>query len=1267
MKKPFNQFSLRIGLANDTTIRSWSFGEVTKAETINYKSEKPVPSGLFCEKIFGPVKDNECACGKYRRIKYKGKVCNSCGVLVTESIVRRRRLGHIELHDPIVHVWFYRTIPSPVSIVLAIDQSNLEQLIQYKAYAVVENDQDPDIKIGEIIDFQYSVATQETKQMIRTKELLRKLIVKTRDRFASGTPERMEADTFLFELESGENATFFLEEFIHFINESSFFKLETGGSAIEQLLKSIDLTGEIERLKKRLSKTKIQHEQSNSDQRRLKLLNNFYRTGQKLEWMTTRTIPVLPPELRPIVHLEGGRFATSGINKLYNELIIRKNRLQKHQEKFSPLFMVNQLRALVQEAADVLFDKDLANRGKRMIDPNDGNTRSIAENLKGKTGRFRSNLLGKRIDYSAGSVIVGGPQLKLNECGLPRDIAVVLFRAMIIGKLLKRELAVNKKAAEKIVDEQEPIIWDILEELVKGYPLLLNRAPTLHRLGIQGFFPRLTRGKAIQLHPLVTTAFNADFDGDRMSVYLPLTEVAKQEVKEIIMSNHNLLNPRNGQLIVIPSQDMILGIYYLTSEEFDKPLAGSYYVTPEFAEMTYHSGKIDLHTPIFLLASSLNKPNLIKQSGFFQTTVGKVIFNKIFGNDFPYIANANWKEPIKFYPLDSNLNSVIKEIKVAPAISKSVLSDIVHKLFEEKGESATVEVLDKLKDLGFKYSTRSGTSISFFDLNSYKTKKESLFAETEIRLLKLKEIYNLGGITKTEARIQRIQEWTSVKEKVEKELEKQFIQGDLHHSIYSMVDSGARGSLSNLTQLVGMRGLMVNTRGHIIETPIKSSLTDGLDYLEFFISTYGARKGMVDTALKTADSGYLTRRLIDVAHDFYITSDDCRTKKGFIIRAIVYKKLNSEMISLGTRVYSRITAAAIVDANGQEILAKGKIIGKKEAAAIDLARVPEVKIRSILTCAEPRGSCQKCFGLDLAKNKLINRGQAIGILAAQSIGEPATQLTMRTFHTGGVSDASDITQGLPRVIQLFDVISPKKNIALLSQVKGEVTKVIEVDNQKFNIHVETENGEKIIPTPAKSVMNVAVGDQVVFGTFLTEGVANLKELLDITRDQNIVADYIIEEVQKVYYLQGIELADKYIEIIVRKILSINFIIDPGDSNYTIGEEETKYRIDQINAKLIANKQKPIKHRSLIKGTKARASKTFSFLSAASFQGTTQVLIRAVLENRTDELYGLKENVIVGNMIPVGTGSIFPENWITNEQGEKINPHEKSPWKKHLST
>lgn len=1246
MKKRFSNFILKIGLASDSVIRGWSSGEVTKAETINYKTGKPIPSGLFCEKIFGPTKNNECSCGRYKRFRNRGKLCERCEVLVTDAIVRRERMGHIELEEPVAHIWYYRSIPSKLALLLDLSAKTLEEIIYFDSYAVVNNGGLAELRLGTIIPLKnHSNSFAENTEGYKViKSVLEYLITQNEE----SSDIHDDINEYLLALES-QDGSFFIEEFITFVNENSDIELETGALAIEKLLKAISISDEIAILKKKLSKGKNGSSDNSHLLKRLEILNNFANTGQKPEWMVTRTIPVLPPDLRPIVSLDGGRFATSGINGLYSELLIRRGRLQKSKEKGAPSFMLNDLRRLIQEAADTLFDNSLVSETRRKK-ASAQVVKSIATNLKGKSGRFRQNLLGKRVDYSAGSVIAGGPQLKLDECGLPRDIAIVLFRAFIISHLIEREIAINKKLAEKMIDERQPIVWDLLEEIIQDYPIILNRAPTLHRLGIQAFYPKLIRGQAIMLHPLVTTAFNADFDGDRMPVHLPLTGAAKQEAKDLLLSTNNILNPRNGNLIVMPTQDIILGLYYLTFEVKKAKGEGILFASFDSAMLAYWNQQITLHTLIFCPVEVLGKDNFEakNQQQLVITTVGKMIFNRAFGAQFPYICSLDWKKPVATFAVNANLKEALTNYQVQMPVNKQALAEIINHFLQEFGFGHTTKLLDELKNLGFKYSTHSGSTISLFDLWSHHVEKEKLFAQTEEDVDKIRYFLQIGALTTAEKQNQKIKKWTTVKEKVEAKLKTFLDDLQLDEPIRLMVNSGARGSLSNFTQLVGMRGLMINTKGQVIDTPIKSSLTEGLSILEYYISTYGARKGMVDTALKTANSGYLTRRLVDATQDFYTVIDDCQTKNFLTVKTI-FGKMNSVVVPLEKRLYGRFSAQNVFDNDGELLIATNQLINKKIAKKIVDAQIQEVKIRSILTCDVPRGVCCFCYGLDLAKNKLIEKGEAVGVLASQSIGEPATQLTMRTFHTGGVSDASDITQGLPRIIELFDVIAPKQKEALLAPFHAKVTKIERKDDWSYQVELTEIGWEKNKQTSkvAQGInLLVKLGAVVSQGTAITEGPVNLHKLLTVTKDIKKVADYVISQVQNIYFLQGIDIADKYIEIVIAKMLSRSKIVNPGASQLVVGQELETHVLMQKNKELASHQKAQIQFVPIICGVKTVATKTNSFLSAASFQETTKVLIQAAIENRVDPLYGLKENVIVGNVIPVGTGYRNPDEQST---------------------
>ncbi len=1246
MRRPYNKFSLQIGLANDEVIRSWSSGEVVKPETINYKTGKPVFGGFFCQKIFGPVKDYECFCGHYKRIKNKGKICERCHVEVTESIVRRQRFGHIELDEPIVHIWYFKSIPSRLSIILEKDLATLESIIYFRAYVVVENNNQAEIPIGAVIDIKnHKISPNFEKHP--TFALLRnifKYIIRQNEPQSFATRE---ARTYLENLNRGEESLFFFEESLDFINKNSDIQLETGGLAIEKLLLQINLAQTIAELKT-ITENSALHNSAAIEKatKRLQLLNSFYQSGQRLEWMVTRTIPVLPPEMRPIVQLDGGSFATAGVNRFYNELLIRKIRLQKYKEKNAPNFMLNEMRLAIQETVDLLFDRDLVEK-TRKLNPQHQAIKSLATNLKGKTGRFRQNLLGKRVDYSAGSVIVGGPDLKLDEFGLPRDIAIVLFHPFIVAKLLEKEKAINKKVAEKMIFERHPEVWKQLDEIIQNYPMILNRAPTLHRLGIQGFYPKLVRGKAIMLHPLVTTAFNADFDGDRMPVHLPLTEDAKQEVRDLLLSTKNILNPRSGNLITMPSQDMILGIYYLTMEIPHQTGEGMVFDHFEQAHLAFQNHKLSLNARIFVAVKALGKNYfpIAKTNEYVLTTIGKLFFNRIFPLDFIYLNHFAWEKQTATWKLTADLKTVLQKQPPEKAYDKKTLLNIINDCLDSYPSEVIIKLLDRIKDLGFQYSTQSGITISAFDL-FYATNKQAIFKTTDAKIEQIRHLFALGGMTSKEKRQFKIDAWLSAKDQVEKRLKKFFEDYTSNNSLLAMVNSGARGSISNFTQLVGMRGLMINTKGVTIDTPIKSSLFEGLSELEFFISTYGARKGMVDTALKTADSGYLTRRLVDATHDLYTVKDDCQTNQFYEVSAIYDQQTETVLIPLVNRIYGRFAAADYYDQTGQLLVAKNNLITNKIARALVAANHHKIKIRSILTCEVFRGVCCICYGLDLARNQVIKKGEAVGVLASQSIGEPATQLTMRTFHTGGVADVSDITQGLPRIIELFDVVEPKRNRkALLSKVHGTVRKIIyneDTDLSEITVLVAGSNQPVTYTIRSGFALLVKKLSQVKPGQPLTDGPIDLKELLSLTQDKLLIANYIIQEVQKVYQVQGIELADKYIEIVVRKLLSRLLVIDPGDSDYVHHQEIDDHLVFTLNQKLQAENKTPVKYQTLICGLKTISSKVVSFLSAASFQETTKVLIQSAIENRLDKMYGLKENVIVGNMIPVGSGYDFNE-------------------------
>ncbi|ALV23611.1 DNA-directed RNA polymerase subunit beta' [Mycoplasma sp. (ex Biomphalaria glabrata)] len=1271
--KDINYISL--GLASPEKIIEWSHGEVTKSETINYKTQKPEPDGLFCEKIFGPVKDYECACGKYKKVRNKGKVCERCEVEVTESIVRRERFGHINLAAPVTHIWMLKTSPSKLGQVLALKTKDIEEVVYFISYIVInEGGHEGKPKSG-----------LKHKDILDQNQGREKLINSLRTILKQGNISDNDIDlinVYLGDLANRE-LPYNFEEIIKLIERITGAKFGVGAEAIRELLENIDITIEIKNLRNQISKN-IGDISKNT--KRLGVLEAFHDSQNKLEWMILTTLPVLPPNLRPIIQLDGGRFTSSDINDLYRRIIIRNERLQKLIDVEAPKIVINNEKRMLQEAVDALLDNE--RKQKPFVSKDKRPLKSLSEILKGKQGRFRQNLLGKRVDYSGRSVIIVGPELKMHECGLPREIALNLYKPFIISELIRKnqDTKMNIKSAERRIQDKTDEVWEILEEVVKSRPVLLNRAPTLHRLGIQAFEPVIIKSKAIRLHPLVTPAFNADFDGDQMAVHLPLSDEAIAEARALLIGSKNILGLKDGKPIVTPTQDIVLGIYNLCREQLQKDEDINIFYQKDDVISAYEQNHISLHDIILLSTRAYpNKPFTTSQKdGFIITTAGKVIFNDALPATMRFINSGNIRpsaqyirsEHIVVFGKNSSTDFVgLKDIselynylaneREAKIFNKKSLSLLIVNLFKDfKGETAYV--LDQIKNLGFKFSTKAGVTISAFDL-LFKDKndddiifeyKKNVLQDSANKIKQYKSMYSDGLLTEEERKIQVTTEWTVAKNKVQDKIE-EIISSDKYRNnpIFQMIDSGARGNISNMTQLVGMRGLMSNPKGETIELPIKSSFREGLDVSEFFISTHGARKGMADTALKTADSGYLTRRLVDVSQEIIVSVEDCFTSKSFVVSNIVDTKTNSFIVPLKDRLVGRFIAENIT-IKGKKIIEANQLITDEIADEIVEANVERVQIRSLLTCEAEAGVCQKCYGTHLANNELVKIGEAVGVIAAQSIGEPGTQLTMRTFHTGGVAGGSDITQGLPRIKELFDVTQPKGRVALISRVEGKVTKITDFNHGQYEITIEYErhdsDGKKVkdyevYKSKINSKLRVKMHDVVRIGQKLTDGSIDLRELLEVA-DVTEVQKYILKEVQRVYRLQGIEISDKYIEIIVRQTLNKLVVIIPGDSKLLIGSHIDVNKFKKINKELLMNKKRPIFAKPIILGIKKAPLESESFLSAASFQDTTRVLANVVIEGKSDHLVGLKENVIIGNLIPAGTGLLTSEEII--ELGNK---------------
>ena len=1172
---------LKIGIASPEKIRSWSYGEVKKPETINYRTLKPERDGLFCEKIFGPSKDFECSCGKYKRLRYKNVVCDRCGVEVTRSKVRRERMGHIELAAPCSHIWFFKGVPSKMGLVLDMSPRDLEEVLYFVSYVVIDPGNAP----------------LEEKQTLSDKEYR-----------------------------------------AYYEKYGNSFKVGMGAEAIQELLKKVDLDKEIAELRKELEDASGQ--KKIRIVKRLDALVAFQESGNKPEWMVLTVLPVIPPELRPMIQLDGGRFATSDLNDLYRRIINRNNRLKKLLELGAPTIIVQNEKRMLQEAVDSLFDN--GRRGRSITAASNRPLKSLSSMLKGKQGRFRQNLLGKRVDYSGRSVIVVGPNLKMYQCGLPKEMAIELFKPHVIHGLVERGLAHNIKGAKKLIDSRDEVVWDIVEDVITEYPVLLNRAPTLHRLGIQAFEPKLVGGKAIRLHPLVCTAFNADFDGDQMAVHVPLSEEAKEEARILMLGANNILNPKDGKPIVTPSQDMVLGNCYLTMEETGGKNEGKVYKNANEALMDYERREIDLHTRIAIPVKSFKHKLFTEEQldKYLVTTVGKLIFNEILPDTFPYL-NEGTKENIEgitpnkyFLDMVVNIPEEIKKMELVSPFIQKTLGQIIAQVFKRYKTTETSVMLDKLKDLGFKYSTIAGITVSAADVVRSDS-KDKIIAEAKEKVEKLKKQYKKGLITETERYNGVIKIWSDATDEVKNELAK-LSKDDFKNPIFMMMNSGARGKISNFTQLAGMRGLMAKPDGTTVEVPITSCFIEGLSVSEFFLSTHGSRKGSADTALRTADSGYLTRRLVDVAQDIIVKEHDCGSIQGVEVKELIDERDNSVIEPLSERILGRYSAKKIINPETKEvILEAGEMITENIVSKILKAGIKSVEIRSVLTCKTVNGVCQKCYGRNLATGNLVETGEAVGIMAAQSIGEPGTQLTMRTFHTGGVAGGDDITQGLPRVEELFEARTPKFK-ATIAEISGKVIG-IEESNGKHIITIENASGCKEHVTNYNMKVKVMVGDEVEAGDNLTEGVIAPKELLAVT-DPLTAQEYILKEIQKVYKSQGVDINDKHIELIVKRMINKVRIVDSGDTDLVEGLTVSLREFVDGNKPVLLTGGVPAKGNPIMLGITKSSLETDSFLSAASFQETTRVLTDAAMRGKVDNLRGLKENVIIGKLIPAGTGA-----------------------------
>ena len=1173
---------IRISIASPEKIREWSYGEVKKPETINYRTLNPERDGLFCEKIFGPTKDFECSCKKYKRLRYKNVICDRCGVEVTRSKVRRERMGHIELACPVSHIWYAKGTPPKMGLVLDISPRELEEVLYFVSYIVL----DP------------GIAPLAKKQTLSDKEYRAYY-----EKYGDG------------------------------------FKVGMGAEAIKELLAEVDLEKEVEQLKKDVEKA--QGQKKIRLVKRLDCLNSFLESGNRPEWMILDVLPVIPPDLRPMIQLPGGRFATSDLNDLYRRIINRNNRLKKLLELEAPTIIVQNEKRMLQEAVDALIDN--GRRGRSVSGVGNRPLKSLSSMLKGKQGRFRQNLLGKRVDYSGRSVIVVGPSLKMYQCGVPKDMALELFKPYVMQQLVERGIAHNIKAAKKIIDVQDERVWDVVEDVIREHPVLLNRAPTLHRLSIQAFEPVLVGGKALRLHPLVCSGFNADFDGDQMAIHIPISEEAQAEARLLMLGANNILDPKDGKPIVTPSQDMVLGNYYLTLELPGEPNEGKAYKDPNEALMAYERREITLHTRICIPTKEFKHKVWTdeQKDKYLVTTAGKILFNEIFPDTYPYVEegskeNIEVMTPDKFFiEKGKNLPEEVAKMPCVPALIKKDLGKIIAQIFKRYKTTETSIFLDKLKDIGFKYSTKSGITISLSDI-PVNHEKETIIAETNATIEKINKQFKRGLITDEERHNKVIKLWTDATTNVQGKLG-DILKQDVENPLSMIINSGARGSANQLGQLAGMRGIMAKPDGGQVEIPILASFREGLDVQEFFLSTHGSRKGTADTALKTADAGYLTRRLVDVVQDIIVKEEDCGTIQGIEVEAFTDEKSGSVIESFRDRIVGRYSNQKVLHPETKEVLIdKGALITERIADKIEKAGITKMEIRSVLTCKCPNGICQKCYGLNLATGNVVEVGEAAGIMAAQSIGEPGTQLTMRTFHTGGVASAADITQGLPRVEELFEARIPKAK-ATIAEINGKITKITDDKNNRFKIYITNDVETREHVTQYNAKLRVEKGDIVNAGDPLTEGSISPKELLAVT-DPTTVQGYILKEIQKVYKSQGVDVSDKHVETVVRRMITKIKVIDPGDTNLIEGLAVPLREFAEINKPVILAGGVPATGKPVMLGITKASLETDSFLSAASFQETTRILTDAATRGKCDMLHGLKENVILGKLIPAGTGA-----------------------------
>ena len=1232
-----NFASIQVRLASPETILKWSHGEVTKPETINYRSQKAERDGLFCERIFGPTKDWECACGKYKKVRFKGVVCDRCGVEITKASVRRERMGHIHLAAPVAHIWYLRGIPSRMALLLDVTSKQLEEVVYFVSY-IVTDPKDTDLGY---------------KQILSEREYRENMAI-----YGAGS-----------------------------------FTAQTGAEAVLRLLQDVDLEQEYADVQEALEKA--QGEKRKKLIKRLDTINAFRKSDNKPEWMILTNIPVIPPDLRPMLQLDGGRFATSDLNDLYRRVITRNNRLRKLLELGTPNIIVQNEKRMLQEAVDALIDN--GRRSKPITGAGGRALKSLSHSLKGKQGRFRQNLLGKRVDFSGRSVIAVGPDLKMYQCGIPREMAINLFKPFIINEIVNQQLAANPKNAEKLIERRDPRIWDVVEKVIDGYPVLMNRAPTLHRLGIQAFLPKLVEGRAMRLHPLVCTAFNADFDGDQMAIHVPLSEEARAEALVMMLGSHNILGPKDGKPIVTPGQDMVMGNFYLTMEETKQELLeesqrymdadcpkeaaawkryalneGHVYSDVDEVMLAYQTGQVHLHSRIALPVKGMNKTsfNPVHENDYLITTVGKIIFNDMFPADFPYlneVSKENFEEtPARYFVKPGeDIKAYIEQLPIVDAVKKKDLGKVIAEVFKRYSVDETAEILDQIKAKGFKYSTVAGITVSLSDIEVAPNKWEHVDEGRE-KADQLKRLQRKGMLTMEEWERHLNKLWADVKDDIVGELMANLPR---KNPINMMATSGARGNTSNFTQLAGMRGLMAKPgsgKGRsgeyvpsIIEVPIYSCFREGLNVSEFFISTHGVRKGLTDTALKTAESGYLTRRLVDVAQDVIVKEDDCGTDKGYWVETLMDRKTNTVIEPLMDRLVGRYSKQDVTDPNtGELIIASDEFITDEIAKRIVDAGIEGMYIRSAFTCKSRHGVCRKCYGRNMATGKDVEVGEAIGIMAAQSIGEPGTQLTMRTFHTGGVAggDGGDITQGLPRVEELFEARCPK-GVAVIAQITGEITSIERIEGTMRQEVIVTNANESVShKINANQTLRpwVQVGATIQAGVAMTEGPLDPKELLRVAGVRE-VQDYILKEVKKVYQSQGIEISDKHIEVMIKQMLKKVIVVDSGDTDLNVGVQLSLNNITKINRDALLSGKTPAQFKPVLLGISKASVETDSFLSAASFQETTKVLTDATIKGKVDNLIGLKENVIIGKLIPAGTGceGDRPQNAIVMAKAKEL--------------